>query len=200
MPVKDGAEFLGWYDNANLAGDPVSEIAAGNTGAKEYWAKWSLIEIENVEEFEAFAQAVCAGNNYKGYRIRLLNDLDMAGVAHKVIGGSSCPFEGTFEGGGYSIQNLTCAYTSIYSGLFGYIGENGIVENINLVNMNFSCNQSYTGSIAGYNKGTIRGCAVQGSFLFDTSDYAGGIAGRNGGTIERSSVKGTLLGRALGLF
>lgn len=191
IPVKSGAEFLGWYDNQNLTGNPVSEIPAGSTGAKEYWAKWSRMEIENVEEFEAFAQAVCAGNSYRGQTICLLNDLDMSGITHKVIGSSSRQFEGTFDGGGYFIRNFSCSCTNSYSGLFGCIGESGVVENVNLVNVDFSCNKNYTGSIAGHNKGTVRGCTVEGNLLF-SGTFVGGIAGRNDGTIERSSVKGAL--------
>ena len=40
--TKDGYNFIGWYDNAELTGDAVTAIAAGTTGNKEYWAKWEL--------------------------------------------------------------------------------------------------------------------------------------------------------------
>lgn len=32
----------GWYDNADLKGEPVTKIAANDTNTHEYWAKWSL--------------------------------------------------------------------------------------------------------------------------------------------------------------
>ena len=40
---KDGCSFGGWYDNASFSGNPVTEIPAGSTGDKVFYAKW----IEN---------------------------------------------------------------------------------------------------------------------------------------------------------
>ena len=39
-PTKDGYRFGGWYDNAELTGSPVTSFAAGQTGHKNYYAKW----------------------------------------------------------------------------------------------------------------------------------------------------------------
>jgi uncharacterized repeat protein (TIGR02543 family) len=39
-PTKEGFDFVGWYDNANLSGNAVSGISAGSTGDREFWAKW----------------------------------------------------------------------------------------------------------------------------------------------------------------
>ena len=39
--------FLGWYNNAEFTGNPVTEISAGSTGNKEFWAKWgSRVETD----------------------------------------------------------------------------------------------------------------------------------------------------------
>lgn len=38
--TRDGYTFGGWYDNADLSGEPVTAISADATGDKEYWAKW----------------------------------------------------------------------------------------------------------------------------------------------------------------
>ena len=39
--TREGHTFAGWYNNADLTGDPVIEISATDTGEKEYWAKWT---------------------------------------------------------------------------------------------------------------------------------------------------------------
>lgn len=39
--TKDGYNFVGWFDNAELNGTPVTEITAEDFGNKEYWAKWA---------------------------------------------------------------------------------------------------------------------------------------------------------------
>ena len=40
-PNKEGSEFLGWYDNAEFEGEPVTEIEDGSTGALTLYAKWN---------------------------------------------------------------------------------------------------------------------------------------------------------------
>ena len=37
-----GHTFVGWYDNENLTGSPVTAIGDTETGNKEYWAKWEI--------------------------------------------------------------------------------------------------------------------------------------------------------------
>ena len=50
-PTKAGHEFLGWFDNAELEGEPVTEIAKGNTGKFEFYAAWEALEVEVVYDF-----------------------------------------------------------------------------------------------------------------------------------------------------
>ena len=38
---RTGYTFGGWYDNSGLTGSAVTTIAAGSTGNKTYWAKWT---------------------------------------------------------------------------------------------------------------------------------------------------------------
>lgn len=40
IPIKEGHIFLGWYDNAELEGEPVYEILYNEYGNKTYYAKW----------------------------------------------------------------------------------------------------------------------------------------------------------------
>ena len=39
-PTKDGFHFIGWYDNEQLSGSPVSSVKVIDIGNKEFWAKW----------------------------------------------------------------------------------------------------------------------------------------------------------------
>ena len=49
IPTKAGHTFDGWYDNANLTGEAVTEILSTDNTNKEFWAKWS----KNSEYIEA---------------------------------------------------------------------------------------------------------------------------------------------------
>ena len=39
-PEKPGYNFLGWYNNPELEGEPITELGEGNTGHLNYYAKW----------------------------------------------------------------------------------------------------------------------------------------------------------------
>ncbi|GAB6391825.1 MAG: hypothetical protein MdMp014T_1198 [Treponematales bacterium] len=41
--TRTGYQFMGWYDNKNLTGSPVTTIPAGSWGNKQFWAKWEEI-------------------------------------------------------------------------------------------------------------------------------------------------------------
>lgn len=54
---KDGYTFIGWYTNADLTGDAVTEIPAGSTGDKTFWSKWDAVEytvtyVTNIDGYE----------------------------------------------------------------------------------------------------------------------------------------------------
>ena len=40
-PSRSGYTFGGWYGNSSFTGSAITTIAAGSTGNKEYWAKWT---------------------------------------------------------------------------------------------------------------------------------------------------------------
>jgi uncharacterized repeat protein (TIGR02543 family) len=39
-PTREGYTFVGWFDTADLSGSKVTDIAAGSTGDKTFYAKW----------------------------------------------------------------------------------------------------------------------------------------------------------------
>ncbi len=44
--TKEGYTFAGWYDNEELTGNAVTEIATTSTGSVEYWAKWTPVTVK----------------------------------------------------------------------------------------------------------------------------------------------------------
>ena len=42
IPTRNGASFLGWYDNAALTGTPITTLHTADAAAKTYYAKWQL--------------------------------------------------------------------------------------------------------------------------------------------------------------
>ena len=54
--TRDGYTFTGWYDNVDLTGDPVTSIAQGSTGNRDFYAKWT-------EDITYYQLAISAGSN-----------------------------------------------------------------------------------------------------------------------------------------
>ena len=120
---------------------------------------------------------------------RLLADIDFYGIQSEVllpIGYYEAKaFQHIFDGEGHSISNLILpnknTNTNIvadFSGLFGCIGEEGIVKNLHLNQVSTTENTASTriGGIAAQNMGLILNCSVQNSIFYEINK-AGGICG-----------------------
>lgn len=46
VPTKTGYNFIGWFDNAEFAGDAVTQISATDIGDKTFFAKWEIITYQ----------------------------------------------------------------------------------------------------------------------------------------------------------
>jgi len=56
--TKWGYDFAGWYDNAELEGDPVTAITTSDSGNKDYYAKWtSIVQNYPIAEHPEFLAA-----------------------------------------------------------------------------------------------------------------------------------------------
>ena len=86
------------------------------------------------------------------------------------------PFNYIFDGKGFTISNLILQDLS-HTGLFGYIGESGIVKNLHVKNarMKNVTKSKYVGVIAVYNYGLIDGCSISNSILSSTPEGKPGI-------------------------
>jgi hypothetical protein len=124
--------------------------------------------------------AIGAEPNDWDRHFQLTADLDLsayAGTSFKIIGHSAgTPFNGTFDGGGHVLRNLTITYDAGDGvGLFGALGPAGRIRNLKLVD---ACVQAdtYVGALVGYNAGgTIQNCQVTAEV--QGTAYTGGIAG-----------------------
>ena len=86
------------------------------------------------------------------------------------------PFNGSFDGNGYVISNLTID-GHYYLGLFGYLDGHAIVSNLGIEAVDINGVADYIASLAGYNYGSIIGCYCTG--IVDGNEYVGGLVGDN---------------------
>lgn len=124
------------------------------------------------------------GEGFRGAHFRLMQNIDLGGLPWTPIATGPATdiapsFNGTFDGDGNRISNLSIPNSNGLAGLFGFIGREGIVQNLHItVCTLLNSPNSYIGGIAGWNDGTIRHCITSGTGSVN-GGYAGGIAGMN---------------------
>ncbi|MDD5416924.1 MAG: GLUG motif-containing protein [Candidatus Aenigmarchaeota archaeon] len=112
-------------------------------------------------------------------------NIDLSEYANwEPIGAWGSPFTGNYDGGNFTISNLTIfRSTSSYIGLFGYT-NNPVFNNIHLTSINVTGNW-LVGGLVGYNRYniSINNCSVYGS----VEDLYDGEVGLLAGRLERYS-------------
>lgn len=131
-----------------------------------------------------------------------LDFADEAGEATSItpLFDSSTPFMGHFDGNGHTISNLQLETSSsyTYSGIFGYLGINSSVKDLNISNITLSSTKGtylYLGALAGCNQGTVSNVhatnvAITHLGTGTSMQYIGGLLGVNCYIVEDSSVEG----------
>lgn len=158
-------------------------------------------QIQNAGNLFWFAKKLAADEANATLNARLVDDITMPEgmnwVAMKA-GLYGTPYNGTFDGAGHTISNLSVASDSmagVYNneGLFRTIGPDGVVKNLGLIHPSVK-QDSYTnvGAICGTNKGTIENCYNLGGEITVGAVYGGGITGQNEGIIRRCYHTGTV--------
>jgi len=136
----------------------------------------------------------------------LMNDLDSTtagyeelasptanqGKGWQPIGTSDNLFAGTFDGQGHEIRDLfSNRPDEMYVGLFGFVGEGGVVQNIGVVNTDVTC-YGGVGGLVGDNEGTVSNSYSTGSV--NGVGWVGGLLGVNLGTVSNSYSTSSVTG------
>ena len=128
----------------------------------------------------------------------LTADIDLTGKNWTLIGNgttSESGYQGTFDGQGHRITGLAITTDNPHgeNALFGGIGGNGEVKNLQLVDVDYDVKNGVPGGIAVSNYGALTACSVTGT-IATASGSVGGIAANNVGTITACWFNGTLAG------
>lgn len=165
----------------------------------------SVVTVTTAAELAAVANDINAGSSYSGITVNLGNDIDLDDYYWVPAGTVDNPFEGTLNGCGYTVSGMKVLGSYEYSGLFGCIGINGFVIDLNLSGTVSTSTYDksavlYAGGLAGENKRMIDDCLV--SVDVSAGDcgivHAGGIAGKNSGSIINSAGKSNVSGSSYG--
>ena len=129
----------------------------------------------------------------------LTSDLDANDLASDQwmpVGRLDLPFTGLLDGQDHRISNLIHdAPTQSWIGLFGVVGEAGVVRNVRIEGFDLQARDAI-GSLAGLNLGLIEACEVEDSRI-QGEDEVGGLVGRNQGQLTQCSAQGQVNGQGL---
>jgi hypothetical protein len=175
---EDGQEHLTTYEVKGL-------VFSGGTG-----------EPNDPYQIASAEQLVCIADFPKltDKSFVLINniDLDPNLMGEAAFERSVIPrFSGTFDGNGFVISNLSLTGFG-HLGLIDTIEDDGLVQNLGVINANITGSRDHIGIIAGYNNGTVSNSYSTGSVTGD--DNVGGLVGRNSGSIAMSYSTGTVTG------
>ena len=147
-------------------------------------------------------------DNLRGNHI-LMNDLDSTAAGYtelasptanegkgwQPIGTQDDLFTGTFDGQGYEIRDLFINRSDEnFVGLFGVVGEGGVVQNIGVVNADMT-GYGAVGGLVGNNEGTISNSYSTGNVTGSEGNAGvGGLVGANLGTVSDSYSTGDVTG------
>lgn len=145
-----------------------------------------------------------------GSVVKLLQDINLAGVNWEPVGTTESPFSGSIDGNGKTISNLTVNNQNLdYAGLIGYGNGTGsgtktlTIKDLTIANASITA-RMYAGVLGGclYSYNSINNVKVQGLIQVTGNYKVGGVVG--GGYIhaydssiagdEGSFVKGLYLG------
>ena len=151
------------------------------------------IEIHDWHDLDAVR------DNMRGSYI-LMNDLDSTTAGYEELASPTAnegkgwqpigsvainrAFVGSFDGQGYEIRDLFINHPDESDvGLFGVVGEGGVIENVGVVNDNVT-GYGDVGSLVGYNRGTVKNSCAYGNVTGDLD--VGSLVGVNDGTVSNS--------------
>jgi hypothetical protein len=189
--MKAKSNFVGW----DFSDTGAWFMVDGYTAPKLKYA--SATVIDSLAELQAIS------NDLYGI-YRLAGNIDASataswnsGAGFIPIGSTVNPFQGWFDGGGKVISGLTIVSNAANVGLFGVVGERGIVSDVTLANVSITATggSQNVGTIAGANLGLIANVSASGSVGNLASVIGDGrIEGGYGGLVGRNEAGGIVAG------
>ena len=151
--------------------------------------------IESEAQLKFLSVSVNEGlNTYEGKYIKLNNDIQLdSNKQWTPIGNETTEFKGMFNGNGKTISGIYISNSLTNQGLFGIVGESGIIYNTKSEGSITASGTS--GGIVGNNKGTIKRCTNNVKVSKAANIWIlGGVTGKNEGTVIECINNGEVTG------
>ncbi len=137
-------------------------------------ADLKLFRVDSAEDLLALAEHCRLDRYSEGLLVTLTEDVDLSGLDFPGIPS----FAGSFDGRGHTISGLNLKAEGSVQGLFRYLREGALVEDLHIQGILSPGGSAATvGGIAGHNAGTLLNCSFSG--IVSGTETVGGIVGIN---------------------
>lgn len=106
-------------------------------------------------------------------------------------GDENHPFLGCFQMNGHTVRGMMAVTDETNQGLFGVIGDGGIVQN-GRIEASLAAGETAAGGIAGINRGTVKESRCQDTIVM-SNGCVGGVTGTNVGSIVQVTVENAIV-------
>lgn len=131
LPVdvtRSGYTFLGWYDNSECTGSPITDIPASSWGNQQYWAKWEVGKANPVFTWSYGTPPLKAGGIYPVSVATNNTDAESNANVTLSIVGTIAGVTGSFTAGKPATGTVTLgSYPAASS--FTFHAESGVTDN-----------------------------------------------------------------------
>ena len=201
--VINNGTITGGVFNSTVSGSGTIKGGTFNTPMTGSGTESDPYQISTAAQLKRFRDIVNGSNGQtqnRGACAVLTAAIDLNNEPWTPIGnfteGNQIYYEGTFDGGGYTISGLNVTGEFVYAGLFGTV-KDGTIKSLTVAGkVSPSNSQCIVGGIVGYaSNAVIKNCSNHCSVTGRTTSIIGGIAGFNssGAIIDCYNV-GTISG------
>lgn len=201
FPVLQNPQERTDSGNDDYSGDYEADSSVGALfGSGSDGIEGGFYSINGLDDLEALRKYVNAGRKTENITFFMTRDIDMSVVyspnsdrSWEPIGNVNTPFQGIFDGQGYTIKYLYINTLEQDQGLFGHVNKGALIKNLGISGVvNAGTN---AGAIVGdFNYSTIANCWSS-CEVTTTGVNAGGIVGgANMGTIVNCANYGLVIG------
>ena len=155
--------------------------------------------IKTKEDLTTFAYYICNNKISNNVNVKLNNDIDCGELTNFApIGYGNYFFDGTFDGNGMAIKNLTIADDAgACVGLFRILGENGMIKDLTIENLTLSGGNSSSNDIGGLvgilNGGTVSNCMIKNSTISCKTNSLSPTVGALVGALASGSITNSIV-------
>lgn len=189
-------EYQSSEENKNYSGDytatsTVTQLFSSGADGIE----GCFYSINGLDDLEALQKYVAAGRKTKNIIFFMTRDVDMSykyhvdGDSWHPIGDVNYPFQGIFDGQGYTVKYIFIDTSADDQGLFGHINKGATVKNLGICGI-VRAGTNAGGIVGDFNFSTIANCWSACEVAATDGNAGGLVGGANNGTIVNCTSYG----------